>query len=808
MSVVYGAGDAAVARSTASISRSSAGESVALLGPLRLGEDDAAPRPRRARRADRGRSVAGQPLSTLDAAAAGRARDRLRLPGREPAAALHRVRERRLRGRARRTERRRRSSRPELLELVGLAAKADHLPVGAVRRRGAARRARARARAAARAAALRRADRPPRLRHRRARARPDRRAAGRARLRARRRDARRRRRRPARPRASSCTTGASSRGGRGMTTLALAVAVRSSPPVRRPRVLVLAAAVGAARRDAALRRPLAADDDRRAPSAACRSTGRGRSPRTRGAVSGRRGGRAAAGRRSRRRRWRRRRSRASRTRRRPATIRAGAGAILAVPPGYLAHLKTFRFLHGALRPGEIVLDQQLAATLQARTGDTVALHAAAQAPGRCALRSAGSLLVTAPDVLFQPLNPLVGPAPAQPPANIAILPIDTFAQRFAPLLPSVAPTNPRLVGDSRRPARNPVAGPGAGRPGGSSAEARPRALQAGDADPQPRRAVVPGPGAVRRQPRRQPDGSRGRRALCRDALHHARRPGRARRARRSPTSPRSAPSSATAATWGSCARAALRGATCSKLTIAESAAIGLVAGALGTGAALLAVRYLVGNRGAVGADARARRRSRSASALAFAGAAAARIGAGLAAFRGSVIEARRGIRHAGKPLWQRLYLDVIALAVSGLVYWLTARTGFSAVVNPDSNPTLSLSVYMFLAPALLWIGATLLLVRARGRAVAWIARRAAGTRATSPAGFLLASAGRRGAAINRGLVVIGASARLRRQPRDLHRDLQPADPRRRRAHARSRRRGHGAVRARSHSTTSRSGSSR
>ena len=38
------------------------------------------------------------------------------------------------------------------------------------------------------------------------------------------------------------------------------------------------------------------------------------------------------------------------------------------------------------------------------------------------------------------------------------------------------------------------------------------------------------------------------------------------------------------------------------------------------------------------------------------------------------------------------------------------------MVNPDSNPTLSLSVYMFFGPALLWIGATLLLVRLRGRA--------------------------------------------------------------------------------------------
>src|SRR2546426_7938731 len=75
--------------------------------------------------------------------------------------------------------------------------------------------------------------------------------------------------------------------------------------------------------------------------------------------------------------------------------------------------------------------------------------------------------------------------------------------------------------------------------------------------------------------------------------------------------------------------------------------------------------------------------------------------------------------------------------------------------TPDSNPTLSLSVYMFLAPALLWIGAALLILRLRGRVVAWLAARAAGGRASSPLGFLLASAGRRGAAINRGLLVVG-----------------------------------------------------
>src|SRR5207248_7409211 len=121
----------------------------------------------------------------------------------------------------------------------------------------------------------------------------------------------------------------------------------------------------------------------------------------------------------------------------------------------------------------------------------------------------------------------------------------------------------------------------------------------------------------------------------------------------------------------------------------------------------------------------------------------------------SISAGRRTALRDHKPLWQRLYLDFLALALSGLIYWLTASTGFTAVINPDSNPTLSLSVYMFFGPALLWIGATLLLVRLRGRALAFSAARIAGPRASTPAGFLLASASRRGAAINRGLLVVG-----------------------------------------------------
>jgi putative ABC transport system permease protein len=142
--------------------------------------------------------------------------------------------------------------------------------------------------------------------------------------------------------------------------------------------------------------------------------------------------------------------------------------------------------------------------------------------------------------------------------------------------------------------------------------------------------------------------------------------------------------------------------------------------------------------------------------LAVLGALAARLATGMRALSSTVSEGRRSVVRAERPLWQRLYLDALALAVSALIYWLTASTGFSAVVNPDSNPTLSLSIYMFFAPALLWIGAALLMVRLRGRAIAGLAKRLGEAgRPSSRRGFLLASAGRRGQAINRGLLLVG-----------------------------------------------------
>jgi len=112
---------------------------------------------------------------------------------------------------------------------------------------------------------------------------------------------------------------------------------------------------------------------------------------------------------------------------------AGSGSLLAVPPGYERKFHVYRFLQGDLEPGKIALDQQLAATLQARIGDTVTITPRPGARPE-SFTVSGVALITAPDVVFQPLNPQLGPAPAQPPANAAILPLDTFARTVAPEL--------------------------------------------------------------------------------------------------------------------------------------------------------------------------------------------------------------------------------------------------------------------------------------------------------------------------------------------------------------------------------------
>ena len=207
---------------------------------------------------------------------------------------------------------------------------------------------------------------------------------------------------------------------------------------------------------------------------------------------------------------------------------AGAGAILAVPPGYLHRIDTFRFLRGGLRPGQVVLDQQLAATLRARVGDTVSLRLGPHAPPQSS-RSAASPWSPPPTCSSSRSTPRSARRPrSHRPTSRSCRSRPSPARSAGGCRLSALPAPARRR--SRAALRGPVAGAGTGRPRQPRRHPE-RSLQARRADPQLARTQLPGQDPVRRQPlRRARIGGRGR-ALRRGALHHARRSRRAAGAR-------------------------------------------------------------------------------------------------------------------------------------------------------------------------------------------------------------------------------------------------------------------------------------
>jgi len=158
-----------------------------------------------------------------------------------------------------------------------------------------------------------------------------------------------------------------------------------------------------------------------------------------------------------------------------------------------------------------------------------------------------------------------------------------------------------------------------------------------------------------------------------------------------------------------------RGATRRQLlwiAAAEAAVAGILGSAVGLVAAALVSLVTFGSP-SLGADAR--------TAMGWAAASAA-VGMGIAAAavlapawrdprESTIITARADVRRTRPPRWTRSGLDIVALAVSGVLFWLAGRTGYQIVLAPEGVPTISVSYWAFVAPALLWIGAALLVWR-------------------------------------------------------------------------------------------------
>ncbi len=100
---------------------------------------------------------------------------------------------------------------------------------------------------------------------------------------------------------------------------------------------------------------------------------------------------------------------------------------------------------------------------------------------------------------------------------------------------------------------------------------------------------------------------------------------------------------------------------------------------------------------------------------ALAGLAVAAIAIALPAHRDAreltVAAARQAVGRRGRPRWARYGLDVLLLAISGVLFWSTSRNGYKLVLAPEGIPQISVSYWAFLAPATAWLGLGLLTLR-------------------------------------------------------------------------------------------------
>ncbi len=387
------------------------------------------------------------------------------------------------------------------------------------------------------------------------------------------------------------------------------------------------------------------------------------------------------------------------------TQTTGPGVVLGLPPGYRSLFRRqVRTLTGA--SAGVLVAQQTAANLHVAPGDTMTINRQGLPPRQ--VHVDGIIDLPQADTLFQKVGAPPQSQPQAPPDNVILLPQSAFDTTFADLVAA----RPDLVTTQVHVLRSHALAPdpsvaftqvttaannlearltGAGRVGnnlGATLDAArgdalysqvlflflglPGAILAGLLT-----AAIAGAGATRR---------RREQGLLR--------------------------------TRGSSRRRLLR------LVVLEAVVIGAVGGLVGLGLAALIGKVAFGS---------ARFGATTASALGWTLTA---FGLGLlVALATLVLPARRDLREAtaasgraavgrqSAPRWQRYGLDLILLAGSLTVFWLTSRNNYTLVLAPEGVPTISVSYWAFLGPALLWAGSGLLawrladLLLTRGRRV-------------------------------------------------------------------------------------------
>ncbi len=372
-----------------------------------------------------------------------------------------------------------------------------------------------------------------------------------------------------------------------------------------------------------------------------------------------------------------------------STQTTGAGVVLGLPPGYATTFKgSIRLLSGSL--DGVLIAQQTAANLHVAPGDTITVGRPGIAPAK--VQIAGVVDLPQADSLFQKVGAPPQSQPVAPPDNVMLLPQQAFTQVFG-LLEAVRPdliTQQIHVSRSHQLPPDPASSytaitaaahnleaqlAGAGlvgdNLGAALGGARKDALYA-----QVLFLFLGLPGAILA-------------AVLTAAIASA---GGVRRRREQ----------ALLRARGASLRQLVR------LAWVEAALIGLTGGALGLLLARGVGRWAFGTSSFGATSSETLRWTVGAFVVGLAIAAVSVLVPSIRDFRQSTVAgARVVLRRARSPWWMRYGVDLMLLALSGLLFWVTSRGDYTLVIAPEGVATISVDYWAFLGPALLWMGSGL-----------------------------------------------------------------------------------------------------
>nr|WP_211177039.1 ABC transporter permease [Pseudonocardia acidicola] len=385
-----------------------------------------------------------------------------------------------------------------------------------------------------------------------------------------------------------------------------------------------------------------------------------------------------------------------------STQTTGAATVLGLPEGYRATFPgEVRALAGA--DTGVLLAQQTAANLHAAPGDviTVALPGAPAAT----VRVDGVVDLPAANSLFQVVGAPAGSQPAAPPDNVLLLPSALWNALFAPLAGRADPVSTQI-----HTARS------HGLPADPAAAYTEVTGAAKNLEARTSGAALVGDNLGAALDAARSDAAYGQMLFLFLGVPGAVLAGLLTAAVTGAGAPRRRREQALLRARGATGRQLVR------LAAVEAATVGVAGSLAGLGLAAVVGRVAFGTA-AFGAT--------PGAAASWVGVAAT-LGLAIAALtvlvpawrdqRGTTVAAGRSTAERPRaPWWARHGLDVLLLALAGLVFWLTSRNGYTLVLAPEGVPTISVSYWAFAGPALAWLGTGLLgrrladLVLGRGR---------------------------------------------------------------------------------------------